>query len=104
HPIMLIPGSFYVGSFNTQNSAGAATNADALPTASLLRNGVADGAAPLTVVARSTGSYKVTGTIPAGYAASDTIEVEVSATVGGVAGKCIITKAVLDSALVGDVY
>ncbi len=99
------PGDTYWGSFTTQRfDTGAATDADSLPTASLRHNGTVDGAVTLTVANTGTGTYSVTGTIPVGYAAGDSVQIEVAATVNSVAGAATIDSFVLDSARVGDAY
>lgn len=83
--------------FITSSATGAATDADSLPTATLARNGTDDGTVTLTVAKIDTGRYKVTGTIPAGYAAGDKVAVAIAATIGGVAGKAVIPLGVLDT-------
>src|SRR5262245_11052270 len=66
------PGDPYTGEFVTSSfSTGAAANADSLPTAGMVHNGADDGTVTLTVANVATGRYKVTGTIPSGYAAGE---------------------------------
>lgn len=70
--------------FVTTDSAGSLIAPDALPTASLYRNGSADGAVTVTVTLVSTGIYQCSWTTPSGYAAGDVLEVFISATISGV--------------------
>ena len=44
-----------------------------------------------------TGRYKVTGTIPSGYAAGDVVNISVAATCSSVSGKQVIERFILDS-------
>jgi hypothetical protein len=98
-----LPGGAYNAQFCTQRfDTGAATNADSLPTATATRNGTDDVTFTLTVTNMDTGRYKISGTIPAGYAKGDAVQVSVAATVNGVAGKAVIDSFVLDSKRVGD--
>ena len=96
------PSDSYYATFPTQNSSGAATDADSLPTATARQNGVTDGAFALTVANLSTGLYKITGTVPAGYAAGDSVQVEVSATIGGTAAKAVVDAFTIDTKRVSD--
>ena len=92
------PSGAYYGQFTTQRfDTGVATDADSLPTATAARNGSDDGAFTLTVAKLDTGRYKVTGTVPAGYAAGDVVQVCVAASVNGVSGKAIVDSFVVDS-------
>lgn len=98
------PSDPYYKEFTTANpSTGAAQNADSLPTATANHNGTDDGTFVLTVTNIDTGRYKITGTIPSGYAAGDVLNVSVAATVNGVAGKAIVDTQVLDSARLNDI-
>jgi hypothetical protein len=64
----------YCGLFCTQRfDTGAATDADSTPTATANKNGIDDGSFTLTVTKIDTGRYKVTGTVPAGYTAGDSV-------------------------------
>lgn len=91
------PNDFIAEEFITSSATGAAANADSLPTAALVKNGIDDGAVTLTVANVDAGRYKITGTIPSGYAAGDKLQIAVSATIGGVAAKAIVPIGVLDS-------
>lgn len=86
---------FVTSSFST----GAATNADSLPTATLVVNG-ADNGATVTVSNVDTGRYKAALTLPT-LTVGDTVELAVSATVGGVAGKNVVWRETFDI-LLGD--
>lgn len=81
-------------------SSGALSNADALPTATLVRNGV-DDAAVVTVTNVSTGLYKATLTLPAGVS-GQFLQVRANATVGGVADAKTFLLDSGDSKRVGD--
>lgn len=77
----------YIGQFTTSDPTSGATNADSLPTADAFQNGTLDAAFTLTVQNISTGSYKITGTVPVGYVTGDRVWVEVTAVVGGATWK-----------------
>ncbi|MFO0907049.1 MAG: hypothetical protein U0794_01565 [Isosphaeraceae bacterium] len=79
------PGDSYGISFTIKSASGSLTNADALPTGTLYRNGVADGAVAVTVSSSATGVYQASCTVPAGYAVADRVSVLITATIGGVA-------------------
>jgi len=81
------PGDVYRDLFPTQSTTGAATNADSLPTASLYRNNAIDNSVTVTVANITTGIYSLSCTIPGSYAAGDTVQVVISATIGGTAAK-----------------
>ena len=99
------PAGSYYGQFTTQRvDTGVATDADALPGATATRNGTDDGAFALTVAKIDTGRYKVTGTIPAGYAAGDVVQVSVAATVAAVTGKAVIDSFVVDAKRNADLH
>jgi len=97
------PGDSYYKEFVTSNpTTGAAVNADSLPTATANHNGTDDGSFTLTVTNIDTGRYKITGTIPSGYAAGDVLNVSVVATVSAVVGKAIVDTQVLDAFRLAD--
>lgn len=99
------PGDTYIGEFTTQRAdSGAATDADALPSALLAHNGSDDASVTLTVAAVDTGRYKLSGTIPGSYTAGDKVQIVASATVNGVAGKAVIDSFVLDGKRVADLH
>lgn len=91
------PGATYYGQFTTCDASSGAADADATPVAAATRNGVDDAAFVLTVTNLATGRYKVTGTVPAGYAIGDVVQISVAATVNGVAG-----VAIVDAFAIGD--
>lgn len=91
------PGSAYYKEFATANpTTGAAQNADTTPTATANHNGTDDGSFTLAVTNVTTGRYKITGTVPGGYAAGDVINVSVAATVASIAGVAIVDTQVLN--------
>lgn len=93
------PGGLYKGTFITQRiDTGNATNADLLPTAVAKKGGVIDASFPITITLQSTGEYIATGTIPTTYVKGDAVQIVVSATVGGVNGKQVISDFIIDSA------
>jgi hypothetical protein len=101
---VLKPGDAYASAFCTQRfDTGAATDADAPPTAAAYRNGAVDAAFVLTVANVSTGLYKITGTVPVGYAAGDLVHVVVSATVNAVAGKAVVDSFGVDTVRASEV-
>lgn len=96
------PGDTVRKTFTTHDATGAATNADSLPTASVYRNGTLDAAVTVTVANLATGLYSAVCTLPSGYAAGDSVQVVVSATVGGVTASLSIDLGVLDSKRAGE--
>lgn len=97
------PGERYYGQFITSNfSTGAAQSADSLPTATASRNGTDDGAFALTVTGGTNGVYSIAGTVPAGYSAGDTVDIRVSATVGGISATAVIDSFTIDTKLLSD--
>jgi hypothetical protein len=100
----LKPGDTLDLQFTTRSpSSGAATAADTTPTATLVHNGVDDGAVTLTITNPSGAIYKISGTIPSsGYVAGDVVQVRISATVSSVSDEALIGPFVLDSKRVGD--
>jgi hypothetical protein len=100
---MYKPGDAYYKEFVTSSPAtGAAVNADSLPVATANHNGADDSGFALTVTNVDTGRYKITGTVPGGYAKGDVFNVSVAATVGGVAGKAVVDTQQIDSKRIGD--
>lgn len=98
------PGDTYYNEFTVQTpSTGAAVNADSLPVATANHNGTDDATFTLTVTNLDTGRYKISGTIPTGYAAGDTVTPTIAATVGGVTGKLSLGSFVLDAKRLADV-
>jgi hypothetical protein len=97
------PSDAYYKEFTTASpSTGAAQDADSLPTATANHNGTDDGSFSLTVTNLDTGRYKISATIPGGYARGDVVNVTVAATVATVAGKACVDTFVIDSKRVGD--
>jgi len=89
--------------FTTQNpTTGALTDADALPTGVLVRNGV-DTAEVVTVANKATGIYNASVTVPADYAAGDEVQIRIAATVASVAGGAVIWSDTLDTARPGTI-
>lgn len=82
--------------FAVNSSTGAATNADSLPTAVLVRNGAVDGAVSVTVTNLSTGAYLASFAVPSGYAAGDELVVLASATVATVVAKNFVGHGKVD--------
>ena len=81
---MLIAGEATGCEFTLRHPATAAlSNADSLPAATLVKNGV-DLADTVTVTNKATGIYKATWTTPEDAAAGDEFQVRVAATVAGV--------------------
>ena len=80
------PGDTYRRLISVQDATGAATDADALPTAALWKNGASAGAVALTVTNVSTGLYLASGTIDAGWSIGDDVTCLVTVTVDGVTG------------------
>jgi hypothetical protein len=79
------PSQAYAKIFTLTGLDGELVAADALPSAAAYRNGVLDAAFALTVAALAAGKYAVTGTVPAGYAQDDLVEIVVDATIATVA-------------------
>lgn len=99
------PSAAYVAEFITTNPyTGAAADADSLPTATATRNGTDDGTFALTATKIDTGRYKITGTVPAGYAAGDVVQVSVAATVSGISGKAVADSFSVDTRLTSETY
>jgi hypothetical protein len=90
------PGDTLYASFATQSIAGSSADADSTPTASLRRNGTVDGAITVTLTHNATGDYTASASLPLTYSGGDNIELLVSATVGGVAGKSVLPMGILD--------
>ena len=74
-------------------STGAAGNPTGTPVGTLNRNGTDDGAVTVTVSAPiDTGRQTATFVIPATYVAGDELNLSISATVSGVAGKGVVWR------------
>jgi hypothetical protein len=96
-------GSYYKEFTTATPTTGAAANADSLPVATANHNGTDDGTFTLTVTNIDTGRYKITGTVPSGYAAGDIVNISIAATCSGVAGKAIIETFTVDTLLLSNV-
>lgn len=96
------PGDSFAFQFLVTDDTGSLVSADSLPTAKVLRNGVVDGTPAVTVSSVSTGFYRASGTIPAGYSGGDFVQISLSATVGGIPSGGLQTLGVLDMKRVGD--
>ena len=90
------PGDTFFISFTTQSSTGASADADALPVASLRRNGADDGSVAVVVTQNSTGDYTASASIPLTYSISDDVELVVSAAVAGTSAKAVFPLGKLD--------
>ena len=100
---MYKPSDSYFKEFTTANpTTGAAANADSLPTATANHNGADDSSFSLTVTNIDTGRYKITGTVPGGYAKGDVVNVTVAATCSSIAGKACVDTFIVDSKRIGD--
>lgn len=88
------PGDSWQVQWTVLAANGAATNADSTPTVKVYRNGADDTANwSLSAVSNpATGRYAVTGTVYASASPGDLIEVEVQATVGGIAAKAFVER------------
>jgi hypothetical protein len=83
----------YYGMFCTQRfDSGASADADSTPVATANRNGADDAGFSLTVARIDLGRYLISGVIPAGYAAGDSVQVSVAASVAGVAAKAVVDQ------------
>lgn len=91
----MIAGDFVSKDFTVQDGTGAASNADFLPTAVLVRNG-SDTAVVVTVTNKETGVYNISFTIPATYEAGDEVEVRVTAVVSSITAKDYVFSTTLD--------
>jgi hypothetical protein len=87
--------------FTTANpTTGAAADADALPTATLVVNGT-DNAATVTVTNKATGVYKAAVTLPT-LGAGDVVSLRVAATVATIAGVGVVWTDTVDTKRVSD--
>ncbi len=81
----IVAGGAYYGLFVTSDTTGAAADATGTPTIVAYEAGaVADPAFTLTAAKVATGTYKVTGTVPA-FTDGDSVQVVAIATVDGIA-------------------
>lgn len=94
------PGDTIWNGVVLHNGTGA-VDADSTPTATLLRNGTADGTVTLTVSKVSTGHYRITGAIPGSYRAGDVLEIVAVALLGGETLKAVVPLGVLDTRRAG---
>ena len=97
------PGDTISLDFTTHLATGGFSNADALPTGVLIRNGT-DTAEVVTVTNKAVGQYNAAATIPVGYAAGDLVQVRIACTVAAVAGGGIIWSNQLDTKRVSDLH
>jgi hypothetical protein len=93
------PGDPWSLQFSTLNAQGAATNADATPTVTVYRDGTNDTAnwALGALTNPAVGRYRVTGSVPVAATHGQLIEVEVAATIGGVAAKAFVERFRVDA-------
>jgi hypothetical protein len=89
------PGDTFYLSFLTQDLTGSPVNADSLPTAVLRRNG-ANTAVTVAVANNAAGDYTASALLPLTYSGGDELELIVSATIAGVAGKALFPLGKLD--------
>lgn len=83
YPVSLQPGQTWDINFITRNKSNFdPADADATPTVTLIRNGDDTGEV-VTVTNKTTGQYKATVTIPAGYVEGDDLELVGAWAVGG---------------------
>lgn len=100
----LRPGDSFAAEFHVHNASGALANADSAPTGVLVRNSVADTGPSIAVATAATGIYRVSGTVPSGYASGDLVQVRITATVGGESTSGLVELGVLDGARVAEVF
>ncbi|MCE5280212.1 MAG: hypothetical protein ABFD92_00070 [Planctomycetaceae bacterium] len=97
------PGDSIVRGFTTSRfSDGESADADTTPTASMVRNGAVDAAVNLGVAKTATGTYIVSGVLPATYDAGDDVKILVTAVIAGVTGREYIYQGIMDAKRVGD--
>src|SRR5574343_162296 len=91
-------GETLVRTFGTEDSTGAAVNADSLPTGLLRRNGVTVGSAVVTVTNRATGAYSASVLMDAahGWVVGDSWALECACAVGGVSLRRPIAQGRVD--------
>jgi hypothetical protein len=80
---------------HVHSAAGPLVNADALPVATLIRNGV-DLVDVVTVTNVTTGRYRASGTVPAAAVVGDVIQVRVEFAVGGTQTADLIFGGTID--------
>jgi hypothetical protein len=66
------------------DDTGALADADSLPTGAVYLNGAIDNAVTVTVTNLATGRYRLSFTVPSGYALGDDVALLLLATVGGI--------------------
>lgn len=99
------PSQAYYKEFTTARfSSGAAYDATGTPVVTANKNGTDDAAFVLTAANIDTGRYKITGTVPAGYADGDIVNVTVAATVDGVAAKANVDTFLVVTSREADIY
>jgi hypothetical protein len=91
------PGMLFFSAFATSRfDTGAASDADSLPVAEAIKNGIVDVAFTFTVAKISTGRYIISGTIPLTYTTNDVVQISVSAIVGGISGSDIVSEFIIE--------
>ncbi|MBL4700825.1 MAG: hypothetical protein JKX85_06165, partial [Phycisphaeraceae bacterium] len=79
---MIIPGDTITALFTLRTAASVLSDADALPTGSVYRNGTLDGAVTVTITSTgTTGHYKAAATLPATWARGDVVQILINAMV-----------------------
>lgn len=95
--------SNYTCLFLTANSVTKESqNADTLPIAIAMKNGLVDDNFELVVTNVNTGVYKITGTIPS-YSIGDRVDIIVTAIIDGVIVRDIVDSFKIDSHFISDV-
>src|SRR5262252_5972043 len=99
------PGDAVHGEFVTNSLAtGAATDADFAPVGTLTRNGTDDGAVTVQVLHQDTGRYHFFFTIPATYAAGDSVVITINATLNAILAKAVVWSEQLRAHNTDDLY
>ena len=92
---MTSPGQIWENTFPLFHPVSKAqSDADALPTGVLIRNGV-DTAEAVTITNEATGLYKAVVTVPAAYENGDDLELKITATVNGLTNTVVIARTMI---------
>lgn len=90
-------GESYYKEFTTADPVtGEAKNADSTPVATANKNGTDDSGFSLTVTNLDTGRYKITGTIPSGYAKKDVVNITISVLMNSLTYKALLETIKID--------
>ena len=93
---MAAAGDTIYHQFTVKTAARVLTDADALPTGTIAKNGT-DTAVTVAVTKKATGVYVAQFTIPATYVAGDEVALRIAATIGGVATAAVVWQESLTS-------